>query len=59
MSWKNTIQEKPGTTLLPQKSSIWFPQFPDVYGLFLKEEGMAHGGKRDPALTCFLDLLLP
>lgn len=26
-----------------------------------KEEGMAHGGKRkrDPALTCFLHLLLP
>ena len=27
------------------------PQFPDVYGLLLKEEGMLHSGKHGPVPT--------
>jgi len=30
------------TPVFPQRSSGWSPQFPDVFRLLLKEEGMLH-----------------
>lgn len=43
---------KTGTAFLSQKSSSWSPQFPEVYGLLLKEEGMhIHSGKHGAVST--------
>ena len=38
-------------TRMGQHSSNWSPQFPDVYGLLLKEEEMLHSGKHGPVPT--------
>lgn len=39
---------------LSPKSNRWYPQFPDVYELLLKEEQMLHSGKHGPVPACFL-----
>lgn len=34
--------------VLPNKSGSCSPQFPEIYGLLLNEEGMLHSGKHGP-----------
>lgn len=41
------------TTFLSQRSNNWYTQFPDVYGMLLKEGGILQSGKHGPVETFF------